>query len=183
MKLAVLPLVFAAAVVGQGENPAPAAMPTPIAQAMPTPASPRMHMGEPDVTSLLARLVSYFDLTHIASTVTTSPATITKVFDPTTGKFTIMSASVVQSGDSYYVPVCPVSAITAAGATPATAQSDACTFGVQLTPMPSNAASTLFRVLHTKVKLIRSLMRPSFWRGAMPFKGFERQAPPHAPMM
>ncbi|KAJ2254190.1 hypothetical protein GGH98_002403, partial [Coemansia sp. RSA 454] len=66
---------------------------------------------------------------------------------------------------------------------PAVAQSDACAFGIQLTPMPSNAAASVFRVLRTKIKLFMSLVKQSSgWHSGFSDKGM-RQAPPHAPMM
>ncbi|KAJ2499831.1 hypothetical protein GGH96_003174 [Coemansia sp. RSA 1972] len=176
MKFAILSPVFAAAVFGQGEAPGFEAMPPTIHQPQPI-------TSGSDVTSLLTRLVSFFDLSHIASTVTTTPVTITHVYDPSTSKFTHLSASVVTSGDSYYVPVCPASDIVKAGSIPAVAQSDACVFGIQLTPMPSNAAASVFRVLRTKIKLFMSLVKQSSGRhGNFPGQGM-RQAPPHAPMM
>ncbi|KAJ2476333.1 hypothetical protein IWW56_004978 [Coemansia sp. RSA 2131] len=176
MKFAILPLVFAAAVASQGEAPAFEAMPSTIHQPQPI-------TSGSDAVSLLTRLMSFFDLSHIASTVTTTPVTITHVYDPSTSKFTHLSASVVTAGDSYYVPVCPVNAIVAAGSTPAVAQSDACAFGIQLTPMPSNAAASVFRVLRTKIELFMSLAKQSSgWQGSFSGKGM-RQAPPHAPMM
>ncbi|KAJ1778168.1 hypothetical protein LPJ62_006442 [Coemansia sp. RSA 2167] len=176
MKFAILPLVFAAAVASQGDAPGFEAMPSTIHQPQP------MTSGS-DVASLLTRLMSFFDLSHIASTVTTTPAIITPVYDPSTSKFTHLSASVVTSGDSYYVPVCPVSDIVKAESVPVVAQSDACAFGIQLTPMPSNAAASVFRVLRTKIKLFMSLVKQSSgWHSGFPDKGM-RQAPPHAPMM
>ncbi|KAJ1835234.1 hypothetical protein IWW55_000088 [Coemansia sp. RSA 2706] len=118
----------------------------------------KFHEGA-DVASLISRLFSYFDLSHIASTVTTTPVGLPLVYDPGSDKFVRLAGSVVQSEDAMYLPICPVDVITAAGQTPASAQSNACTMGVQLTPMPSNAASALFKVLRTKVKLLMSLAK------------------------
>ncbi|KAJ2014816.1 hypothetical protein GGI03_005079 [Coemansia sp. RSA 2337] len=38
--------------------------------------------------SLLARLASYFDVSHLSSVDTTTPLIVTQVFDPTMNKFT-----------------------------------------------------------------------------------------------
>ncbi|KAJ1840826.1 hypothetical protein LPJ70_004477 [Coemansia sp. RSA 2708] len=197
MKLAITPLVFAAAVMAQGYSTAPApegtesapapegteSMPAPEATgSMPIPEAtgsmpiPEVSMptilsetqiggGSQDVFSLLSRLISYFDLSRVSASMSSVPVIIGTVYDPVMNKFTFLSSGVVQSGDSYYVPVCPVADIVAAGMNPVMSQSSACTYGMQLTPMPSNAASGLFKVLRLKIRLFLSLLKPSFWLG------------------
>ncbi|KAJ2843577.1 hypothetical protein IWW36_005512 [Coemansia brasiliensis] len=122
---------------------------------------------EMDTMSLLNRLVSFFDFSQVGNTFTTAPVVMAPMYNPDTSKFTILSASVMKQGDSYFMPVCPVSAIANAGAEiPAVAISNGCTMGVQLTPMPMNAASSLYSVLKAKLRIIASLAGPSGWRMA-----------------
>ncbi|KAJ2785666.1 hypothetical protein H4R18_000357 [Coemansia javaensis] len=179
MKFAILPIVLAAAVLAQdnsapdqgdestyvsetegsnaGATPVPAvagsaapqmAVPT----AMPMPAV----VPGPSTESLLERLASYFDLSHVTSSIASAPVFMAKVYDPASGKFTMVSSSVMRAGGAYYVPVCPTDAIADAGLTPIVDAASACSYGIQLTPMPSNAASALYRVVRTAFKAIMS---------------------------
>ncbi|KAJ2132034.1 hypothetical protein GGF48_001196 [Coemansia sp. RSA 921] len=107
--------------------------------------------------------MSYFDFTRMDVNVASAPVMMATVYDPTTNKFTALSAHVMQSDDAYYVPVCSTDSIIAAGEAPAITQGATCSYGIQLTPMPSNAASTLYSLLRTKLRLILSLAKPSFW--------------------
>ncbi|KAJ2118350.1 hypothetical protein IW139_002196 [Coemansia sp. RSA 353] len=186
MKLAITSLIFAVAVAAQGDfTPQPAAVesaPGPMATAMPQVSMPTTMpsttMGGQDTVSLLTRLVSFFDLTRVSASLTTMPVLMASVYDPTSNKFTFLSSSLVQSGDASYVPVCSIDSITSAGSTPVLAQgqSDVCPYGIQLTPMPSNVAARLFKVLRIKVKLFLSLLKPSFWFGRTSFGGMHNTA-------
>ncbi|KAJ2669806.1 hypothetical protein IWW42_004394 [Coemansia sp. RSA 1085] len=203
--ITVIPLAFAAVVLGQTEapnaanmmapTPANVAEPTPVnvaepmpvnvaeptpvnvAEPMPvnvaestpvnvaesTPVAYEQQPTEMDAMSLLNRLVSFFDFSHVANAFTTVPVLMAPMYNPDTSKFTILSASIMRQGDTYFMPVCPVSAIASAGPeTPAAAVSSGCTMGVQLTPMPINAASSLYEMLKAKLRIIASLAKPSF---------------------
>ncbi|KAJ2657950.1 hypothetical protein IWW48_004280 [Coemansia sp. RSA 1200] len=70
------------------------------------------------VQALLGRIASYFDFSQVTSDLASTPTMLEMVYDPATRKFTYLAASVMQSGDVYYVPVCPVEGMaspTAAG--------------------------------------------------------------------
>ncbi|KAJ2083281.1 hypothetical protein H4R24_000928 [Coemansia sp. RSA 988] len=178
MKLAITSIVFVAAVALAQDNvsmPPAAEASSPAAEVSPTiegqvspgmempTALPAIPMGGDRTASLLARLASFFDMSHVSSDVASMPVVMSKVYDPATGKFVMLSAGVMQSGSAYYVPVCTVDAIASAGTSPVAAvQPDACSFGVQLTPVPSNAAVALYRVIRTSFKAIMSAARPSF---------------------
>ncbi|PIA15195.1 hypothetical protein COEREDRAFT_9583 [Coemansia reversa NRRL 1564] len=172
MKLSIASIVLAATVVvaQYDTNTLPETEGTPTVEepmypAVQTPADmPKLQMGYgSDTESLLSRLASYFDLTHVASDITTMPVTITKLYDPASNKFTVVSANVMQSGGAYYVPVCPTNAIVSAGQTPVMdVQPAACGYGIQLTPVPNNAANAMHRVIRTAYKAIMSIGRPSF---------------------
>ncbi|KAJ2847948.1 hypothetical protein IWW36_003583 [Coemansia brasiliensis] len=201
MKLALSLVLFAAAVAAQGEyTPAAPAVPamTPMEnesesiemtevespneteEAMATPVTasrPMIPAGAPDITSMLMQLANKFDFTNVATSVTSAPAIMAIVFDPTSNKFTFLSSTVSQSGGSYYVPVCPVDSITAAGSSSIAAQSDVCNYGIQLTSMPSNAASSLLQMLRTKIKLLLSLAKPSYFPGMGLFRGMQQEHP------
>ncbi|PIA17904.1 hypothetical protein COEREDRAFT_7089 [Coemansia reversa NRRL 1564] len=194
MKLAITSVVFATAIAFAQDyvsmppavevsSPAAEVSPTIEAQVspgmeMPT-ALPTIPMGGDRTASLLARLASYFDLTHVSSDIASMPVVMSKVYDPATGKFVMLSAGVMQSGGAYYVPVCTVNAITSAGMSPVAAvQPDACSYGIQLTPVPSNAAVALYRVIRTRFKAIMSASRPSFMGfGGSSFKGAMQTQP------
>ncbi|KAJ2355544.1 hypothetical protein GGF43_002624 [Coemansia sp. RSA 2618] len=201
MKLAIVPLVFAPAVAAQGDytaqpqtaEPMVTPMATPIPQvSMPTTMPPTRMSGH-DTASLLSRLVSFFDLTHVSTSLSTMPVLMAMVYNPDVGKFVFLSSSVVNSGDTSYVPVCSTDTIISAGTSPVLAQdqSDACPYGIQLTPMPSNAASTLLKTVRIKLRIFQSLFKPAFWRGGMHFKGMRPDYPgmqmmqtkPSVPMM
>ncbi|KAJ2131477.1 hypothetical protein GGF48_001521 [Coemansia sp. RSA 921] len=185
MKFAIVSLVFAAVVLAQGELSTPPAAEstvapvestvapaestgeqpagTPAETPMPQISMPSTHVGTNDPMSLISRLMSYFDFTRMDVNVASAPVIMATVYDPTTNKFTTLSAHVMQSGDAYYVPVCSTDSIIAAGEVPVMTQDATCRYGIQLTPMPSNAASTLYSLLRTKLRLILSLAKPSFW--------------------
>ncbi|KAJ1873324.1 hypothetical protein LPJ55_002366 [Coemansia sp. RSA 990] len=136
---------------------------TPVNVAESTPVAYEQQPTEMDAMSLLNRLVSFFDFSHVANAFTTVPVLMAPMYNPDTSKFTILSASIMRQGDTYFMPVCPVSAIASAGPeTPAAAVSSGCTMGVQLTPMPINAASSLYEMLKAKLRIIASLAKPSF---------------------
>ncbi|KAJ2762327.1 hypothetical protein H4S06_000720 [Coemansia sp. BCRC 34490] len=69
------------------------------------------------VQALLGRIASYFDFSHVASDLASTPTMLEMVYDPATRKFTYLAASVMQSGDVYYVPVCPVEGMASPTAT------------------------------------------------------------------
>ncbi|KAJ2839573.1 hypothetical protein J3B01_000550 [Coemansia erecta] len=192
MKFAIVSLVFAAVVLAQGELSTPPAAESTVAPVESTvapaestvapaestgeePAGTSMETPMPQISmpstqvgtnvpmSLVSRLMSYFDFTRMDVNVASAPVIMATIYDPTTNKFTALSAHVMQSGDAYYVPVCSTDSIIAAGEVPVMTQGATCSYGIQLTPMPSNAASTLYSLLRTKLRLILSLARPSFW--------------------
>ncbi|KAJ2456233.1 hypothetical protein EV183_000160 [Coemansia sp. RSA 2336] len=195
MKFASSVVLFAAAVAAQGVYETPAAAMTPMEteateatsvemtevegpyeteEAMSTPvagARPMQPAGAPDINSMMMQLANKFDFTNVAASETSAPAIMAVVFDPASNKFTFLSSSVAQSGGAYYVPVCPVDSITSAGSNPVAASSDVCSYGIQLTSMPSNAASTLLQMLRTKIKLLLSLAKPSYFPGMGLFRG------------
>ncbi|KAJ1941052.1 hypothetical protein FBU59_003618 [Linderina macrospora] len=109
--------------------------------------------------SALDRLASYFGFSHISSEDTFTLGVIQKVFGPATRKFTHLLYSVVQNGDAYYVPVCSVDSIVQAGLSviPASAS---CQYGIQLTPVPRNAARLMFRVMHAVFRLPARIASP-----------------------
>ncbi|KAJ1858795.1 hypothetical protein IW147_003035 [Coemansia sp. RSA 720] len=177
MKFAIVSLVFAAVALAQGELSTPPAAESTVAPAestgeqpagtpmetpMPQISMPSTQVGMNDPMSLISRLMSYFDFTRMDVNVASDPVMMATVYDPSTNKFTALSAHVMQSGDAYYVPVCSTDSIIAAGSVPVMTQGATCSYGIQLTPMPSNAASTLYSLLRTKLRLILSLAKPSF---------------------
>ncbi|KAJ2458639.1 hypothetical protein GGI03_005763, partial [Coemansia sp. RSA 2337] len=95
--------------------------------------------------SLLARLISYFDISRVSSVDTAMPVMTAQVFDPTMNKFTHLSMNVIQSGDVWYLPVCTVDSITAAGASAAPPAPESCQYGIQLAPVPQNAMRMMLR--------------------------------------
>ncbi|KAJ2238591.1 hypothetical protein GGI13_008308 [Coemansia sp. RSA 455] len=117
--------------------------------------------------SLLSRLVSYFDISRVSSVDTATPVMTAKVFDPTMNKFTHLSMNVVQSGDVWYLPVCTVDSITAAGASAAPPAPESCQYGIQLTPVPQNAMRIMLRVMRTMFRAINAAAREPtrFWFG------------------
>ncbi|KAJ1662939.1 hypothetical protein IW140_005461 [Coemansia sp. RSA 1813] len=115
------------------------------------------------VQSLLSRLVSFFDLSHVASTTTDTPVTFDMVYDPSMGKFTHMTSNVMQSGDTYYVPVCSIDSITGTGTGTASAQG--CDYGVRLNPVPLNVARAQLNIIHTLFAVLRNIARPAFMFG------------------
>ncbi|KAJ2034531.1 hypothetical protein H4S03_004912 [Coemansia sp. S3946] len=117
--------------------------------------------------SLLARLISYFDISRVSSVDTAMPVMTAQVFDPTMNKFTHLSMNVIQSGDVWYLPVCTVDSITAAGASAAPPAPESCQYGIQLAPVPQNAMRMMLRVMRTMFRAINAAaMEPTrFWFG------------------
>ncbi|KAJ2464877.1 hypothetical protein GGI02_004863 [Coemansia sp. RSA 2322] len=103
-------------------------------------------------------------MSHVSSAATSTPVIVSKVFDPASGKFTALAINVVQSGDAYHVPVCTTDSIVAAGSS-AMASTDSCQYGVQLMPVPKNAARILAHIVRTAFRAIMSVSHPSFWLG------------------
>ncbi|KAJ2849149.1 hypothetical protein GGI22_005590 [Coemansia erecta] len=118
------------------------------------------------VQSLIARLVSFFDLSHVSSSTTSMPVTFDMVYDPATGKFTFLTTAVELSGGAYYVPVCPVNVITGAES------AQGCDYGVRLNPVPLNVAQAHLGIVHTLFSMIRNLARPSFMFGGLNAMGY-----------
>ncbi|KAJ2755028.1 hypothetical protein GGI19_001957, partial [Coemansia pectinata] len=130
-----------------------------VAQMPQLPQMPQVaQMPSPLTQSLLARLVSYFDVSRLSSVDTATPVIVTQVFDPMMNKFTHLSMNVVQSGDVWYLPVCTVDSITAAaGASAATPPApESCQYGIQLAPVPQNAMRMLLRVMRTMFRAINA---------------------------
>ncbi|KAJ2489751.1 hypothetical protein IWW37_003736 [Coemansia sp. RSA 2050] len=119
---------------------------------------------------MLARLASYFDMSRMSNVDTTTPVLTTMAFDPTTNKITHLSMSVVQSGDMWYLPVCTVDSITAAGSAAAPPVTENCQYGIQMTPMPQNAMRMAMRVWRTLLRAIEAAAREPtrFWFGRPP---------------
>ncbi|KAJ2878029.1 hypothetical protein H4R27_005980 [Coemansia aciculifera] len=153
-------------------SPAPKVADTPVVNVVAgqLPQMPQVAQMPSSLTqSLLARLVSYFDVSRLSSVDTTTPVIVTQVFDPMMNKFTHLSMNVVQSGDVWYLPVCTVDSITAAaGASAATPPApESCQYGIQLAPVPQNAMRMLLRVMRTMFRAINAAaMEPTrFWFG------------------
>ncbi|KAJ2880371.1 hypothetical protein H4R27_004758 [Coemansia aciculifera] len=159
-------------------SPAPKVADTPVVNVVTgqMPQMPQVAQMPSSLTqSLLARLVSYFDMSRLSSVDTMTPVITAEVFDPTMNKFTHLSMNVVQSGDVWYLPVCTVDSITAAtgasaavGASAATPPApESCQYGIQLTPVPQNAMRMMLRVMRTMFRAINAAaMEPTrFWFG------------------
>ncbi|KAJ2861378.1 hypothetical protein GGH94_004945 [Coemansia aciculifera] len=153
-------------------SPAPKVADTPVVNVVTgqMPQMPQVAQMPSSLTqSLLARLVSYFDVSRLSSVDTTTPVMVTQVFDPMMNKFTHLAMNVVQSGDVWYLPVCTVDSITAgaraSAATPPAPES--CQYGIQLAPVPQNAMRMLLRVMRTMFRAINAAaMEPTrFWFG------------------
>ncbi|KAJ2547026.1 hypothetical protein GGH95_006709 [Coemansia sp. RSA 1836] len=106
-------------------------------------------------------------MSRISSVDTTTPVMVTHVFDPAMNKFTHLSMNVIQSGDVWYLPVCTVDSITAAGGAAAPPAPESCQYGIQLAPVPQNAMRMMLRVMRTAFRAIRAAaMEPTrFWFG------------------
>ncbi|KAJ2252378.1 hypothetical protein GGI13_003315 [Coemansia sp. RSA 455] len=117
--------------------------------------------------SLLARLITYFDMSRLSSVDATTPVMTAQVFDPTMNKFTHLSMNVIQSGDVWYLPVCTVDSITAAGASAAPPAPESCQYGIQMAPVPQNAMRAMLRAMRTMFRAINAAaMEPTrFWFG------------------
>ncbi|KAJ1718171.1 hypothetical protein LPJ61_006783, partial [Coemansia biformis] len=103
MKLALTPIAFAAAYLAQG--PAAAMHAGGAAVEMAPAAMPSSQISNDRTVSLLARLASYFDLSHVSSSITTTPVLVAHVFDPSSGKTALLASSVMRAGEGYYIPV------------------------------------------------------------------------------
>ncbi|KAJ2058560.1 hypothetical protein GGI17_004972 [Coemansia sp. S146] len=151
-------------------SPAPKVADTPAANVI-TGQMPQMpqvvQMPSSLTQSLLARLVSYFDISRLSSVDTTTPVMIAEVFDPMMNKFTHLAMNVVQSGDVWYLPVCTVDSITTAGASATPPAPESCQYGIQLAPVPQNAMRMMMRVMRTMFRAINAAaMEPTrFWFG------------------
>ncbi|KAJ2747082.1 hypothetical protein GGI20_000787 [Coemansia sp. BCRC 34301] len=117
--------------------------------------------------SLLSRLASYFDISRLSGVDTTTPVMVIDVFDPTMNKLTHLSMNVVQSGDVWYLPVCTVDSITAAGSAAAPPAPESCQYGIKLAPVPQNAMNTMLEIMRSMFGAIQAAaMEPmSFWFG------------------
>ncbi|KAJ2750886.1 hypothetical protein GGI19_004841 [Coemansia pectinata] len=118
-----------------------------------------------------------------ASDTTTSPApkvADTPVVNVATGQMpqipqvtqmpsslTAISGSPGLSGDVWYLPVCTVDSITAAGASATPPAPESCQYGIQLAPVPQNAMRMMLRVMRTMFRAINAAaMEPTrFWFG------------------
>ncbi|KAJ2785300.1 hypothetical protein H4R18_000624 [Coemansia javaensis] len=174
MKFATASTVLALAAAAAAQGPGPVGVSSagrPIA--FPEAARPSAMPAMPTMSTaaLLARLRSYFDLGHVSQSITTMPAMVAHVFDPASSKVAVLAASVMRTGDAYYLAACPVSEIASAGASPAAAQSADCSYGIQLTPVPSNAAAGLRRVWRTLFRAIMSTSQPEMPQPGMPAMG------------
>ncbi|KAJ2052036.1 hypothetical protein GGH13_008541 [Coemansia sp. S155-1] len=151
-------------------RPAPKVADTPVANVVTgqLPQMPQVAQMPSSLTqSLLSRLISYFDISRASSVDTATPVMTAQVFDPTMNKFTHLSINVVQSGDVWYLPVCTVDSITAAGASAAPPAPESCQYGIQLAPVPQNAMRMMLRVMRTMFRAINAAaMEPTrFWFG------------------
>ncbi|KAI7834384.1 hypothetical protein BX661DRAFT_196108 [Kickxella alabastrina] len=109
-----------------------------------------------NVNSHLARMVSFLDMSRISNVETTSPVMLTTVFDPAINKFTHLTLNVMQtSNGAYYLPVCAVDSITAAGPDQV-ASTDSCQFGIQMSSVPANVVRTKLGAVQSLFRAIRS---------------------------
>ncbi|KAJ2812066.1 hypothetical protein H4S07_001654 [Coemansia furcata] len=111
--------------------------------------------------SLLAHLGSYFDISHVLSVDTATPAIATHVFDPTMDKFTHLSMNVVQSGDVWYLPVCTIDSITTSGSSATPPSPESCHFAIQLAPVPENAMRMMMKAIRAKFRATEAASRES----------------------
>ncbi|KAJ2813995.1 hypothetical protein H4S07_000238 [Coemansia furcata] len=137
-------------------SPAPEVANTPIPNVVIGQTPQVAQMPHSMTQSLLARLSSYFDMSHLSSVDTATPVMTVKVFDPTMNKYTLLSMNVVQSGDVWYLPVCTINSITTAGSSAAPPLPESCQFAIQLTPVPQNAMRMMMRVMRTMVRSIEA---------------------------
>ncbi|ORX70188.1 hypothetical protein DL89DRAFT_292850 [Linderina pennispora] len=170
MKLAAIAFLASAALAQQQQGPVQRmqdVLPTPPAANIapqfempgiqPNIPVPNVEATEP-MQSAVARLASFFDFSHISGENTDTPTVVTHVFDPATGRFTHLSYNVVQNGNAYYVPVCSVDSIVQAGSS-AIPASDSCQYGIQLMPVPRNAASVMLRAMRMVLRLLARVPR------------------------
>ncbi|KAJ2491150.1 hypothetical protein IWW37_002501 [Coemansia sp. RSA 2050] len=162
----IAPAGYATISAPAGEATPAVEVPTGQAPSMPqTAQSPQMPGSL--THSLLARLASYFDMSRQLNPDTTTPVMTAEVFDPTINKITHFSMNIVQSGDIWYLPVCTVDSITAAGSAAAPPATESCQYGIQLTPVPQNAMRMVMRVGRTMFRAIEAAAREPtrFWFG------------------
>ncbi|KAJ2449524.1 hypothetical protein GGF42_004742 [Coemansia sp. RSA 2424] len=121
----------------------------------------------PRLTQMPNSLTQSLLLCLVSSTNTTTPVMVTHVFDPKMNKFMHLSMNVVQSGDVWYLPVCTIDYITAAGSAAALPVPESCQYGIKLAPVPQNAMRMILRVMRTAFRAIRAAaMEPTgFWFG------------------
>ncbi|KAJ2825717.1 hypothetical protein GGI24_003087 [Coemansia furcata] len=130
--------------------------PIPVSDAAASPIS-NVDIGQvPQMTSsltqsLLARLGSYFDMSHVSSVDTATPVIVTHVFDLTMDKFTHLSMN--------YLPVCAIDSITAGGSAVAPPSPESCQFAIQLAPVPQNAMKMIMKVIRAKLRAIEAAAR------------------------
>ncbi|KAJ2810714.1 hypothetical protein H4S07_002510 [Coemansia furcata] len=150
-------------------SPAPEAASTPIPNVV---VDQMPQMPHSMTQSLLARLGSYFDMSHLSSVDTATPVMAVKVFDPTMNKYTLLSMNVVQSGDVWYLPVCTIDSITNAGSSVAPPSPESCQFAIQLAPVPQNAMRMMMRVMRTMFRSIEAAaMEPTRYMFGRPSTG------------
>ncbi|KAJ2696858.1 hypothetical protein FB645_006089 [Coemansia sp. IMI 203386] len=128
----------------------------------------------------LDRLASMYDMSHVSTMTTGTPVMVADVYDPALNKFTPLSLNVVQAANGvYYMPVCTVDSLTSATspdqAVAQNAPSDACQFGIQLSPVPSNAAQAVMNVVSHAFDAVRSAATPMFQAAGAPAPGMMAQ--------
>ncbi|KAJ2832090.1 hypothetical protein GGI24_001357 [Coemansia furcata] len=139
-------------------SPAPEVASTPVANVVgQMPSMPQMPSSM--TQSLLSRLGSYFDMSHLSSVDTATPVMTVKVFDPAMNKLSLLSMNVVQSGDVWYLPVCTIDSITTTGSSVAPPSPESCQYAIQLAPVPQNAMKMMMRVMRTMVRAIEAAAR------------------------
>ncbi|KAJ2602818.1 hypothetical protein GGF39_000512 [Coemansia sp. RSA 1721] len=174
-----LAAVFATAVLGQQQQqqfPGNVGMAmanmAPMANMSPMSMRP-WTMALANVNFHLDRLASMYDMSHVSTMTTGTPVMVADVYDPALNKFTPLSLSVVQAANGvYYMPVCTVDSLTSATspdqAVAQNAPSDACQYGIQLSPVPSNAAQAVMNVVSHAFDAVRSAATPMFQAANVP---------------
>ncbi|KAJ1721491.1 hypothetical protein LPJ53_004000 [Coemansia erecta] len=113
-----------------------------------------------NVESYLNRLMSLIDLSNVSGVDTAIPATVSDVFNPSTGKFMPMSMSIMHNpGGSYYLPVCSVDSLNADGTTSVTSP-ESCAYGIQMVQVPENVARAHLGIAGDIINAIRSAVNP-----------------------
>ncbi|KAJ2698898.1 hypothetical protein FB645_005495 [Coemansia sp. IMI 203386] len=169
-----LAAVFATAVLGQQQQQQQ--FPGNVGMAMANMAPMAMRpwtMALANANFHLDRLASMYDMSHVSTMTTGTPVMVADVYDPALNKFTPLSLNVVQAANGvYYMPVCTVDSLTSATspdqAVAQNAPSDACQFGIQLSPVPSNAAQAVMNVVSHAFDAVRSAATPMFQAANVP---------------